>query len=227
MTPAISTIIPVLNDAAALRTCLAALRKCAHSEHIQIIVADGGASTECRAFADEFGARYIACERGRARQMNHGAALALGKWLWFLHADCIPDAASLGAILDLDTHAFWGCFKHRIDAPGIALRVIEAADNLRARTVGLPYGDQGIFVQANVFRGLGGYACVPFLEDVLLARRLNEISAPRVLKPILKTDARRWLSRGVVRTTLTNWRIMFAYLALGKTPEELAAWYRK
>ena len=55
--------------------------------------------------------------------------LVYGRWLWFLHADCIPAPESLRALTDLDTRAVWGCFRHRIDAPSAALRK-PASDDL-------------------------------------------------------------------------------------------------
>src|SRR4051794_24870261 len=134
----ISVIIPVLNDAAALARCLSAL-KLAQPASTQIIVIDGGPSDECKRVALEAGAEYLAAPRGRASQMSAGAKLARGEWLWFLHADCIPHPDSLQAIAQQSTldpvppprkrgggqGVGWGCFKHRINAPSLALRVIE------------------------------------------------------------------------------------------------------
>lgn len=224
---ALSTIIPVLNDNEVLRRCLAALRLCNCADEIEILVADSGASEKARLLSNEFGAIYVDCPRGRARQMNRAASLARGHWLWFLHADCIPAADSLSALLSLDKRTVWGCFRHRIDAPSPWLRIIETADTLRARLVSLPYGDQGIFVRAAAFSALGGYEDVPLLEDVLLARKLAQFGAPRILKPILQTDARRWLEKGILKTTLTNWRILFQFILAGKSPQELAEHYQR
>ncbi len=226
-TPAVSTLIPVLNDAPALKRCLTALLACGHSDDNQIIVADGGNSDECRTLCENFGAAWVACPAGRAKQMNRAAEFATGGWLWFLHADCEPARESIDALFDLDARAAWGCFAHQIDAPSPWLRIIESADNFRARMFSLPYGDQGIFVRADVFRDVGKFDEVPLLEDVLIARKLAEYGAPRVLKPILKTDARRWMRDGILRTTLTNWRIMFELCARNKPPIELAALYRR
>ena len=223
----ISIVIPVLNDAPALAHCLESLHR-ANSESVstQIIVVDGGPSEDCKRAALAAGAEYLIARRGRASQMNAGAKLARGEWLWFLHADCAPHPDSLQAILDLSTTASWGCFKHRVDAPGLGLRVIECADNLRAKLLSLPYGDQGIFVRRDLFEKIGGYVDVPLLEDVMLAQALKKVSRARVLKPLLESSARRWLQRGVLRTTLTNWKIMWLYLAMRRKPEALAAIYR-
>lgn len=222
--PEISTIIPVVNDGIALRGCLGALSLCADAHANEVIVADGGGGADIARIAEEFGAAYVSCARGRAVQMNRAAQLARGEWLWFLHADCLPDAQSLSALRELRANDFWGCFRHRIDSKRRAFRVIEAMDNLRAR-LGCPYGDQGIFVRAETFRALKGFPEIPLLEEVVLARSLNERGAPRVLKPLLLANARRWNSRGITATTLRNWRIMFNFLSGRKTPHELAAHY--
>jgi rSAM/selenodomain-associated transferase 2 len=225
MRPAVSVIIPVLNDAAALQRCLSALSGCSTVAY-EVIVCDGGGDAACAESARRVSAQYLSTTPGRAVQMNAGAARAAGEWLWFLHADCTPAAGSIEAIAGVDERRAWGCFRHRLDAAGLALRAIEAADNVRARLFALPYGDQGIFVRREVFEMLGGYAPVPLLEDVLLAQALARIGNPRVLSPVLRTDARRWLRRGVLATTLINWRVLYMYFIAGRPLESIAALYR-
>jgi rSAM/selenodomain-associated transferase 2 len=215
----------VLNDSLALRRCLDAL-KTQRDASVEIIVVDGANDDACRMLSQEYDAAYLKSERGRALQMNAGAAQARGEILWFLHADCTPAVESVKALKELDAKTAWGCFRHRIDAPGISLRLIECADNFRARWLRLPYGDQGMFVRRDAFERAGKFAAVPLLEDVLLARALRRESGPRVLRPVLNSDARRWVERGVLRTTLTNWKIMWLYFFGGRSPEELAQIYR-
>lgn len=222
----LSIIIPVLNDAPALRRCLESLAAERGTDAtVEILVVDGGSEAACREAAREFGAEYLNASLGRALQMNAGTAIARGSWLWFLHADCVPAPGSLAALKNLDSAALWGCFRHRIDAPPFALRVIERADNFRARWLRLPYGDQGIFVRREAFESTGRFPAVPLLEDVLLAQTLGKLAAPRVLSPIMKTDARRWLQRGIFRTTWLNWKILWLFFVTKKSPEELARIY--
>ena len=214
-TPDISIIIPVLNDAYALQRCLTALRGAPGLDCAETIVVDGGSGDDPQVPARDAGAQFVAAERGRGRQMNAGARVARGKWLWFLHADCVAHPDSLRAILELDSATQWGCFRHRIGARELGYRVIERADNLRARFLRLPYGDQGIFVRRKLFDSLSGYAETPSLEDVMLARALAKRFAPRMLRPMLVCDARRWEQLGVCRTTWRNWRIMWNYFRGG------------
>lgn len=221
----VSIIIPVLNDAAVLARCLESLKAFANGPvTYEVIVVDGGSSDDSVRVAKDFGIEALVTERGRAKQMNAGAARAKGKWLWFLHADCVPDGSSLRAIGSL-SQAAWGCFCHIIEGDPSLLRVIEAADNIRARRLHLPYGDQGVFVRRDVFEHCRGFDDVPFLEDVMLARRLRKLGAPVVLAPPLRSDARRWQQRGVLQTTLLNWRILWEFSVLGRSPEDLRRMY--
>jgi hypothetical protein len=59
-----------------------------------------------------------------------------------------------------------------------------------------------------------------------LAQKLKRLARPRVLRPLLVCDARRWLQRGILRNTFTNWRILWKYHILRATPESLAPLYR-
>ena len=96
----ISVVIPVLNEEAVIADTLRAL--VALSPH-EIFVVDGGSTDTTREIAGEFAVRVLRGERGRARQMNSGAAAATGEILLFLHADTtLPDRAfaEIAAALD-------------------------------------------------------------------------------------------------------------------------------
>jgi len=222
----VSIIIPVLNDAAALARCQESLRAFAGGVvTYEVIVVDGGSSDGSVRVAKDFGIDALISERGRAKQMNAGAARANGKWLWFLHADCVPHSESLIALKEAD--ALWGCFQHEIDPSSILLSYVELGDHLRARLLGIPYGDQGMFVLKSIFDALGGYPDQPILEEVLLALKLRKRKWPVILGPTLKTDARRWIRRGVIGVTRTNWTVMFRYFVRRRPPDELAEYYRQ
>ena len=162
------------------RVTLPALCRCIEACGIpcEIIVADGGNSNASRTLAARYRARYFRVHRrGRAAQMNAGARLAHGRWLWFLHADCIvpPNALTAMSAVFSDEDAHWGAFDHIIDHPAVALRIIEWFDNKRAKWLHMPYGDQAIFVRRTSFKRVGGYRCVPILEEVLLAAGLGNL----------------------------------------------------
>lgn len=189
--------------------------------------------------------RVVAAPRGRARQMNAGAAVARGRVLLFLHADTrLPDGAFPAVLraLGVSTHpsggedadtdagaaasASAGAFTLSIDAPGVWFRVVEALANLRNRLTRTPYGDQAQFFQAGLFRTMGGYPDQPLMEDVEIMRRLRRTGAPLALLDLRAvTSARRWRDEGAVRCTLRNICLRLLY-ALGVPAQILARWYR-
>ena len=119
--------------------------------------------------------RWIEAPRGRARQMNAGAAIATGDWLLFLHADTRLPPNWRGAIAaaDADPRVSIGCFRFALDSTSPFARVIELGVRLRVAAFRLPYGDQALFVRRERFRQSGGYADVPIMEDVELVQRLR------------------------------------------------------
>ncbi|MBS1216424.1 MAG: hypothetical protein H6R20_1398, partial [Proteobacteria bacterium] len=89
----LSIIIPALNEAACIEATLASLAPLRGRGH-EVIVVDGGSSDGTARVASPLADRVITAPRGRASQMNAGAAEARGDVLLFLHADSrLPDSA--------------------------------------------------------------------------------------------------------------------------------------
>jgi len=221
----LSVVIPALNEAAALPRTLDALM--AMDGINEVVVADGGSTDTTREIARDSGCVVIEAPRGRASQMNAGARAASGDLIFFLHADCVPppDAAGrIGAAL-ADNQTSACAFSLRIDHPGVAFRVIEALANARSRLFSAPFGDQGLALTRSAFDAVGGYPAQPLMEDVEIVRALHRAGRVRILPERMRASARRWLARGAVRTTLTDWRLQLAYLVLKTPPERLARLY--
>lgn len=230
--PLLSVVVPALDEAAALPALLAALRAGLPLAH-EVVVADGGSADATADLARAAGARVIEAPRGRGRQLAAGADAAVADALWFLHADARPDARLLAEVATLaDGHATerplaaaWAG-RLAIDAPGLAFRAVAAGANLRARMLGLPYGDQGLLVARAHYRAAGGFPAWPLMEDVALVRALRASGVPvRLLDGHVTVSARRWQRDGVARRTLGNWRLLARFLA-GADPETLAGRYR-
>src|SRR5579875_2715049 len=83
----LTAIVPMLNEERAIEATLEALRRGAPDA--EIIVVDGGSSDRSVALARARCDRVIVSARGRARQMNAGAAAAAGDALVFVHADTL------------------------------------------------------------------------------------------------------------------------------------------
>ncbi|MBK9426488.1 MAG: TIGR04283 family arsenosugar biosynthesis glycosyltransferase [Gammaproteobacteria bacterium] len=224
--PRISIVVPMLNEAPELPATLAALRV-GLDAGCELILVDGGSSDGSVAIARAEGFSPITGPRGRARQMNAGAAGSRAEVLLFLHADTrLPDDA-----VALIEHALasgrhrWGRFDVRIAGRPRMLRVIARLMNLRSRLTGIATGDQAIFVTRAAFAAVGGFPDQPLMEDIELSRRLLELSRPACLRTPVVTSGRRWEQRGLWRTMLLMWRLRWAYWR-GVSAAELATYYR-
>jgi rSAM/selenodomain-associated transferase 2/rSAM/selenodomain-associated transferase 1 len=222
-TGVISVVIPTVNEASRIAATLHPLMG---RDDLEVIVVDGGSTDGTVAIARDSGARVIPTRPGRARQMNAGAAVASGERLLFLHADTrLPDGFVDAVHGTLDGGSVAGAFRLRIDSDRPGLRWIEWGANLRSRLFQLPYGDQGLFMNAATFYEAGGFRDMPLMEDFEICRRLRR-TGPVTLAPLaVSTSAGRWLSLGVVRTTLVN-QLCIAGFLVGVSPAILARLYK-
>lgn len=219
----ISIIIPTLNEAAQIEVALAALR--ADAPGVELIVADGGSADGTAVLAAPF-ARVIHARQGRARQMNAGAAHASGDMLLFLHADTRLPPGALAAIERAlgDPQVLGGAFALRFDQPGWLYDMVAHSTNLRSQLWRSYTGDQAIFMRAEVFRALDGYADIPLMEDVEICRRLRQAGGLRLLQPPVLVSARRHRKHGLIRVVATGWVYQCLY-ALGMPPFALHRLY--
>ncbi len=223
--PEISVIIPALNESGFLERCLAS---CVDAPGVEVIVVDGGSDDGTPEVADRCGARSVSTVRGRAIQLNAGAAEAQGRRFVFLHADTVLPRnfdETVRTILESpDTVA--GAFSLRIDGDSPALRRVERGVNWRARYLGMPYGDQAIFVGAETFRSMGGFPELPIMEDFELVRRLRRRGRVAIASQSVLTSPRRWERLGALRATWINQAVVVGYL-LGVDSRRITGWYRR
>ncbi len=191
-----------------------------------VVVVDGGSGDGTVAAARDGGALVMRSCRGRARQMNAGAALLSTPWLLFLHADSRVGDDGLRAIeehvrADRPEAAHFGL---RFAHPHLHYRLIEAGQRMRERVWGLVYGDQGLLVRRERFFGAGPFPDEPIMEDVMLNRRLREEGGLVRLPASILTSARRYEEEGRVRRGLRNVGLIGRFLA-GRKPRDLSAMY--
>jgi hypothetical protein len=222
--PYLSVVIPTLNEAARIEATISSLR----DRGIEVIVADGGSRDNTPALAERAGARVVATPRGRAGQQNRGAAAATGRVLLFLHADTRLPADCGEQIFELlmDPAVALGAFRFATDWDHPAMNWIARAANHRAAHLKMPYGDQAIFMRREVFDRAGGFPMTAIAEDLFLARRMARLGRIALAPGVAVTSARRWRTRGIVRTTVINYLIAGGCI-LGVSPERLAPLYRK
>ena len=216
----LSIIVPVLDEAAVIVQALAALAPLRAAGH-EVIVVDGGSNDGTETLAAPLSDRVVRAPRGRARQMNAGAAVAGGDAMLFLHADTrLPERADALVAAALAQRP-WGRFDVRIEGRSALLPVIAFFMNRRSRLTGIATGDQAIFVRRDAFVGFPDLA---LMEDVAFSAAMRRHARPACLRSRVVTSGRRWDERGALRTMLLMWRLRLAY-RLGAAPDDLARRY--
>ena len=228
----ISVIIPTLDEEASISRTI---RSCRESGPCEVVVADGGSRDRTVEIARELADAVVAAPRGRAGQMNTGAAAAHGEILLFLHADTFLPAGSAAAVVDAlrDPAVIGGAFRIRLAASPGAGRYVRGMLRITGRMIGARAsvtraytGDQAIFVRTETFRAVGGYPVIPLMEDVELSRRMRRAGNTVLLPFHVTSSGRRFEAWGPFRTVLFMWRLRIGYL-LGSPPSRCAETYRR
>ncbi len=221
----LSVIVPRLNEAAGIVAALERLQPL-RERGVEVIVVDGGSGDDSITLATPLADRVLTAPRGRASQMNAGAAVARGGVLLFLHADCVlpPDADRLMMDGLAASGKRWGRFDVNLNGAHPLLHLIAFMMNWRSRLTGIATGDQGIFVTRGLFAAAGGFPDIPLMEDIAFSRLLKSHGPPLYLHQRIAASGRRWEQHGVLRTIVLMWRLRLAYF-LGADPADLALRY--
>ena len=221
----ISIIVPVLDEAATIKSALEALQSLRARGH-EVIVVDGGSHDATIRLVGDAADRILEAPRGRAEQMNAGAQAASGDVLLFLHADTwLPDGATAlieGALAD--PAVVGGRFDVRFDSSRHLMKMIAWFMNARSRATSICTGDQAIFVRRAAFEAVGGYPDIPLMEDIELSRRLRARGRLAALRARVTTSARKWEREGPLRTIGLMWTLRLLHF-FGVAPARLHRWY--
>lgn len=226
--PALSLIIPVLNEAGSINATINHIRELDSGGMVEIIVVDGDPGGCTIGAVKAEGVRTVIAEKGRARQMNRSAALATGDVLLFLHADTLLPSNALALIRSTMNNKRYvgGAFDLGFDTNRMIFRITEMYVFLRTRLTRVPFGDQAIFVRREYFEKIGGYRDIPIMEDVELMRRIRKQGDTiRIIPLKVRTSVRRYEQEGILFSTFRNWLLQISY-SLGIPPERLVKWYR-
>lgn len=225
----VSIIIPVFNEFSRAEKLLQSLQFF-RDPNVEIIIVDGGSddgtASYCRDLEGLLVDKVLTSQTGRSWQMNAGAAVAQGEWLFFLHLDSQLPGDWLSAFLsnDISSDTLWGFFTLALSNPSIVYRCIASSINIRSRLSGAATGDQCLFVRREIFEAIGAYAEIPLMEDVELCDRLKALGKGRQMPQKLVTSSRRWETNGVINTIVFMWRLRIAY-RMGVCPWTLAQRY--
>jgi len=221
----LSIVVPTLNEARNIVSFLQPLQWL-RGRGVELIVADGGSRDGTVDAVLPLVDRVLSSPRGRAVQMNAGAAQARGDVLLFQHADTrLPDDAERFILDGLrETGRSWGRFDVRLSGSAPMLRVVEWMMNRRSRLTGIATGDQGMFVERRLFDEVGGFPAIALMEDVALSATLKRHGRPLCIAQNVIASSRRWEEHGIWHTIALMWRLRLAYF-LGAEPARLAEIY--
>lgn len=218
----ISVIVPTLNAEGTLGLTLSALMEGVDVGLVaELIVSDGGSADETLKLADAWGANIVTGPPSRGGQLRRACDVARADWFLVVHADTVLSSGWSEAVSTHLKQNGAAYFELRFDHGG---HMVSAWANLRARLLGLPYGDQGLLIRRDLYAKTGGYPDIPLMEDVALARalrgQLTRLDATAV------TSAEKYRRQGWIRRGARNLWVLTRYL-LGADPETLAADYKR
>ncbi len=221
----LSVVIPALDEAEQIGETVRQARAEAVSG-VEITVVDGGSTDGTVERAAEAGARVLESSRGRARQLGVGARASRGDVILFLHADTRLPSRYDSVIREAlrDPQIVGGAFRFRFDRGSVVLRFIEWGARLRVALLGMPYGDQALFVRRETLEQIGGVPQAPIMEDLDLVKAMKAQGGLALLPLDAVTSARRYLARGPLRTLARHWIALLAWW-LHVDRVRLAAWY--
>lgn len=230
MSTSIAVVIPTLNEERVLSRTLLAVRQLRFDE---VVLVDGDSRDRTVSIAQGQlqglslqPATVMVSEQGRGRQMNAGARATRSGVLLFLHADTLlpPETRTeIERVLENPKYV-GGRFDVRFEDDRGWAWLISRLINWRSRWSGIATGDQALFVRRSAFDDLGGFADVPLMEDLELARRLKRAGSIAALRAKVTTSFRRWERQGALRTILQMWLLRFLYW-IGVPPQTLNRFY--
>lgn len=168
----VSIIVPVYNESATIERMQEQLRpllgKC------EILFVDGGSTDNTLEKIDPV-FTVIRSGKGRARQMNEGARQSTGDVLFFLHCDSeLPDHALARLKKVMRDHRA-GCFGIAFHSRNFFMFTCRVISNHRVKDRKVMFGDQGIFLDRDLFFEAGMFPEIPVMEDYQFSLTLKEM----------------------------------------------------
>ena len=224
----ISIIIPVYNESSSISVLLYQLTDL--KDNCEIVFVDGGSADDTVAQIEAMGFfAVVSPKKGRANQLNHGAALSGGEILWFLHADSVLPPNPLEQITQAVENGYMiGCFRLKFDCTSPLMRFTAfCSNNIRTAIRNIAFGDQGIFIKRKLFEKLGGFADMPLMEDFQLSIDVKKAGIRiKLLNAKITTSARRYKQGGRLKTIFLMWHLQRRYRK-GESVEEIEKIYNR
>lgn len=208
----ISIIIPTLNEEENIGRLVEYLFHNSRNDAIEIIISDGGSKDDTLEKALKAGATAVSStRRGRAAQMNHGASIAKGDILYFVHADTVPPEGYTKDIKKAVEEGFGiGRYRTKFDSKK---RILKLNAFFTRFDLFMCYGgDQTLFITKDLFQSIGGYdETMLIMEDYEIIGRARENAAYKIIQKPALVSARKYDKRSWLKVQKANYSIIEMY----------------
>ena len=204
----ISIVIPTYNEAAIIAQLVTYLRLYGGNMVAEIIVVDGG-SDDTLQIATKLGAIGAkALIKGRAAQMNQGAALATGTILYFIHADTLPPKSFAADIASTINNGFeFGRYCTQFDSKNLLLKV--NAYFTKFDLFVCYGGDQTLFITKSLFNDIGGFNTdLKVMEDYDITNRAKQQANYKIIKKNVLVSARKYEHNSWLQVQKANYIVV-------------------
>lgn len=194
-----SIIIPTLNEEKIISKTIKNLNSL--QGDFEVVFSDGGSEDTTLSYINNKKYIIINSEKGRANQLNEGVKKSIGDILIFLHCDSILEEDVLVKIEEKIKQGYkTGCLKIKFDSKRLLMKCCGFFSNLRVKTRGIMFGDQGIFMTRNVYKEIGGVPVMPIMEDYQLSINIKKMYKICQVNSKIITSARRFEKQGIIKT---------------------------
>ena len=223
----ISVIIPTVNEATNIVRLIDRLQNNGQGAVSEILIVDAGSTDNTSALAKNAGATvFQSSKKGRAIQMNIGAANAKSELLYFVHADTLPPVDYIQHIQQALEEGYpIGCFQYRFDSNRWLLKI-----NAWFTRLDRPWcrgGDQSLYISKTDFNDLGGFCedyCI--MEDFEFIERARQQFKFKIMPAKMVVSARKYETNSYLRVQIAN-LIVFNMYRFGASQERMAETYRR
>ncbi|MDZ4808506.1 MAG: TIGR04283 family arsenosugar biosynthesis glycosyltransferase [Bacteroidota bacterium] len=218
----ISIIIPTYNEEESIAKTLNNIQLNGDANLIkEIIVVDGGSTDKTIERASECGVRIIVSQKkGRAAQMNEGAAIASEKILHFIHADSqLPEHFDADVVMAVNKGYEAGCFRLAFNYEHWFLKL--NCWFTRFDLSAFHYGDQSLFITRDMFILIHGFneKFIVF-EDLDIILKIKKNCRFIILKQNIITSARKYVENGIFKMQMVFY-LMYILKQLGASQQKL------
>lgn len=209
----LSIVIPEYNDHENLKQILSQLNGLKVKAD-EIIVAHAGDEVGSQKLCNSLGVKYLDCDRGRGNQLVRAFEEVSNDIILVIHCD----TSICGEVVEQILYAMdkpeniGGCLGSSFESGLLGQGVITFLNRLRARFLGISFGDQGQFFRRSVYVEDKWDLKMPLMEDVELSLQLLKSKGKVLyLGNGLKSSVRRWQNRSRLKNAVLIIRLVFIY----------------